>query len=135
ALNFSDGPKFVDRSTISLTTDFKATPRLVLSLTAMFNTYDGATYTRSMTLTAAAANANVNTGRATVLGDGLTDIRTNGLAANTARAVTIAGNQNFDKLTNTITFAPKFEYTLPRLVIDGGGAYSHSKNDYEAIAR
>jgi TonB-dependent receptor len=101
----------------------------------MFNTYDGATYTRSMTFTAANNNANTVTGRNSVLGDGLTDIHTNGLASATARAVTIAGNQNFDKLTNTITFAPRFEYTLPRLLVDGGGTFSHSKNDYEAIAR
>jgi TonB-dependent receptor len=133
AVNFSDGPKFVDRDTVSLAADFKATNRLVLSMTAMFNSYDGATYTRSMTLTAAANNTNGVTGRATVLGDGITEIRTNGTS--TARAVTVAGNQNFDKLTNTITFTPRFEYTLPRLVIDGAGTYSHSKNDYEAIAR
>jgi iron complex outermembrane recepter protein len=135
AIAFADGPKFVDRSTASLTADFKATPRLVLSLTAMFNAYDGATYTRQASFTAAAANANVNTGRANVIGDGVTDIRTNGLAANTARAVSITGGQNFDKLTNTLTFSPRFEYTLPRVVVEGGGTYSRSKNDYEAIAR
>src|SRR6185436_7649141 len=93
------------------------------------------TYTRQVAFTAANANANVNNGRATVLGDGLTDIRTNGLAANTARAVSITGGQNFDKFTNTITFSPRFEYSLSRLLIEGGGTYSHSKNDYEAIAR
>jgi TonB-dependent receptor len=134
ALAFTDGPKFVDRSTASLTADFKASSRLVLSLTAMFNAYDGFTYTRQLTFTAAVSNNNANTGRATVVGDGLTDIRTNGLATNTARAVSYGG-QNFDKLTNTITFSPKFEYKLGALVVDGAATYSRSKNDYEGIVR
>jgi TonB-dependent receptor len=134
AIVFSDGPKFVDRSTVSLAADFKASSRLVLSMTAMFNAYDGATYTRATTFTAAANNANVNTGRGTVVGS-LSDFRTNGLANNTARAVSITGGQNFDKFTNTITFSPKFEYTLGGLLVEGGATYSHSKNDYEAITR
>jgi TonB-dependent receptor len=134
AVAFSDGPKFVDRSAVSLTADFKASSRLVLSMTAMFSAYDGATYTRALTFTAATNNTNNNTGRGTVVGD-LTNIRTNGLTANTGRATSITGGQNFDKLTNTITFAPKFEFTLGRLIVDGGVTYSRSKNDYEAIAR
>jgi len=68
---------------------------------------------------AATNNTNAATGRGTVQGDGLTEISTNGLASNTGRAVGIGGGQNFDKRTKTITIAPKFEYTLNRLVVDG----------------
>jgi iron complex outermembrane recepter protein len=132
-LTFGDGPKFIDRDTYSLNMDFKASPRLVLSMSTMYNTFSGATFSRQIVFTAATANANVNTGRATVLGNGLTEIRTNGAAANTARAVSINGGQNFDKKTDTITFIPKFEYTLNRLLIDGGATYSKSHNDYQSL--
>jgi iron complex outermembrane recepter protein len=134
AIAFTDGPKFVDRSTASLTADFKATSRLVLSLTTMFNAYDGATFTRALTFTAGTNNTAAATGRQNVLGDGLTDIRTNGLATNTSRTLAYGG-QNFDKLTNTITFAPKFEYQLGKLTVDGAATYSRSKNDYEGLVR
>ncbi len=130
---FGDGPKFLDRDTYSLNMDFKASSRLVLAMTAMYNTYSGATFSRSLTFTAANANANVNIGRVTIGGDGLTEIRTNGLATNTARVVGIGGGQNFDKKTKTITFIPKFEYTLNRLLIDGGLTYSKSHNDYQSL--
>jgi iron complex outermembrane receptor protein len=135
AIQFRDGPKMVDRSTITFTSDFKATSRLVLSATAMFNAYEHRyLLNRQLTFTAAAANANANTGRSTVIGD-LTDFRSNGLATNTARAVNNGGGGNYIKLTNTIMVTPKFEYTHGPLVLDGSGTYSHSKNDYEALAR
>ncbi|MBL9188617.1 MAG: TonB-dependent receptor [Opitutaceae bacterium] len=131
---FTDGPKFVDRFTASLTADYKATSRLVLSLTAMFNAYDGATFTRALTFNAAANGTVAATGRQNVIGDGLTDIQTNGLASNTSRTLAFGGG-NFDKLTNTVTFTPKFEYTLGSLLLDGAFTYSRSKNDYEGIVR
>ena len=132
-LSFGDGPKFIDRDTYSLNLDFKASSRLVLSMSSMFNTFSGATFSRSLSWTAATANANPNTGRTTVLGDGLTEIRTNGLATNTARAVGIGGGQNFDKKTKTMTFLPKFEYTFNKLLLDGGLTYSKSHNDYQSL--
>ena len=131
--SFGDGPKFIDRDTVSLNLDYKASPRLVLAMTTMYNTFSGTTYSRSLAWTAAATNANVNNGRATVLGDGLTEVRTNGAATNTARAVSVNGGQNFDKKTQTITLTPKFEYTLARLLVDGGLTYSRSKNDYQSL--
>jgi TonB-dependent receptor len=133
AVAWGDGPKFIDRDTYSLNLDFKASSRLVLSMTTMYNTFSGATFSRSLTFTAANANANGNNGRATVLGDGLTEIRTNGLAANTARAVSVTGGQNFDKKTMTFTVVPKFEYTLNRLLVDGGATFSKSHNDYMSL--
>src|SRR5215207_672537 len=133
AVSFGDGPKFGDRDTASLNLDFKASSRLVLALTTMYNTYSGRTFSRSLAFTAANANANVNIGRTTVLGDGLTEIRTNGLAANTTRAVSVNGGQNFDKKTKTITFIPKFEYKLDRLLVEGGATFSKSHNAYQSL--
>jgi iron complex outermembrane recepter protein len=133
AIAFGDGPKFGDRDTASLNIDFKASSRLVLALTTMYNTYSGRTFSRSLSWTAANANANVNIGRTTVLGDGLTEIRTNGLATNTARVVSVNGGQNFDKKTKTFTFVPKFEYKLDRLLVEGGGTFSKSHNAYQSL--
>ena len=134
-IRFSDGPKMVDRGTITFTSDFRASSRLVLSMTTMFNAYEHRyLLSRQITFNAAAANANANTGRSTVIGD-LTDLRTNGAANNTQRTVDPMGGGNYVKLTNTIMVSPKFEYAHGPLVIDGAGTYSHSKNDYEALAR
>ena len=132
-ISFGDGPKFIDRDTYSLNLDFKASSRLVLAVTAMYNTFSGATFSRAIAFTAANANTNAVNGRSRVLGDGLTEIRTDGTPANTARAVNIGGGQNFDKKTKTITLTPKFEYTLDRLLLDGGLAYSKSHNDYQSL--
>ena len=132
-ISFGDGPKFVDRDTVSLNLDFKASSRLVLAMTTMYNTYSGATFSRSLAFTAANANANVNIGRGNVQGDGLTEIRTNGLAANTARVVSIGGGQNFDKKAKTFTVIPKFEYNYTRLLVDGGLTFSKSHNDYQSL--
>jgi iron complex outermembrane recepter protein len=135
-LGFGDGPKFLDRDAASLTADFKASPRLILSFGAMYSTYNGITFSRSMTFTAANANANAalapTQGRVTVLGDGLTTLRTSG-ATNTVRAVGISGGQNFDKGTKTFTLTPRFEYTWNRLLVDGTFNLSKSKNDYVSL--
>jgi iron complex outermembrane receptor protein len=133
AIGFGDGPKFVDRDTYSLNLDFKASSRLVLSLSTIYGTYSGATFSRSLTFTAANANTNANIGRMNVLGDGLTEIRTNGLATNTSRLVGIGGGQNFDKKTKTISLIPKFEYKWNRWLVDGTGTYSKSHNDYQSL--
>ena len=133
AISFGDGPKFGDRDTASLNLDFKASSRLVLALTTMYNTYSGRTFSRSLAFTAAATNANVNTGRTNVLGDGLTEIRTNGLATNTSRTVGVGGGQNFDKKTKTFTFIPKFEYKIDRLLVEGGLTFSKSHNVYQSL--
>lgn len=134
-IRFQDGPKMVDRSTITFTSDFKASSRLVLSMTGMFNAYQHRyLLNRQLNFAAAAANNNANTGRSTIIGDML-DFRTNGLASNTARAVSNNGGGNYVKLTNTIMVTPRFEYTHGPLVIDGSATYSHSKNDYESVVR
>jgi iron complex outermembrane recepter protein len=132
-VSFGDGPKFLDRNAASLNLDFKASSRLVLSMNTIYSTYSGRTFSRSIAFTAANNNTNGNTGRATVLGDGLTEIRTNGLANNTGRTVGIAGGQNFDKRTKTITLTPRFEYTLGKLVVDGTLNYSRSRNWYTSL--
>lgn len=133
SLAFKDGPKFIGKFATTLTADFKASSRLTLSLSAIFNAYDTLFYSRSMTLNLASNNTNAATGRATVQGD-LLSVQTGGGAANTAKNVGL-GPTNANKLTNTITVYPSFEYKFERLTLTGVVSYSKSKNDYESIER
>lgn len=131
-LNFKDGAKNIAKDTYSLTMDYKATPRLVLSNTVIYNYALGQFFNREVNFVSAANNANVNIGRPTVLGDGTTDVRTNGLATATSRSQTFGGG-NASKRTITFTMAPKFEYKLGSWTIDGAATYSRSDNNYEGL--
>ena len=131
ALNFKDGNKNIGKDTYTLTADFKASQRLVLSTAVIYNYALGEFYNREFTFTAANNNANVNNGRATSLGS-LTEVRTNGVATNTRPDAAQAGG-NAAKRTHTFTFAPKFEYKLGTLTVEGIASYSRSFNNYEAL--
>ena len=132
ALNFKDGPKNIAKDTYTLTADFKASPHLVLSAVLIYNYALGQSFNREVTFNAANNNSNANTGRSAVLGDGLTEVRTNGLAANTARNSALGGGGQ-SKYTHTITASPKFEYKIGALTVDGLAAFSRSRNNYEAL--
>ncbi|WP_414663194.1 TonB-dependent receptor domain-containing protein [Horticoccus sp. 23ND18S-11] len=131
---FTDGPRLSSRANATGTIDFKASSRLVLSLTAMFNAFENNAHTKSLTFNAAANGVAAATGRQNVLGDGLTEIRTNGLAANTSRTFAHGGGSAI-KLTNSVVLTPKFEYKAGALTVDGTGNFSRSKNDYETSSR
>lgn len=133
-ITFADGPKLTDRSSVTFTSDFKATPRLVLSFTGMFNAFENSGHTYNLAWTASANGGAAATGRQNVLGNGLTEIRTNGLATNTSRGLTLGGGSAI-KLTNTTTITPKFEFKLNALTVDGVFNFSRSKNDYETSSR
>lgn len=134
ALNYKDGAKNIAKDTYTLTTDWKATPRLILSNTVIYNYALGQFYNRELTFNAATNNANGNTGRQFVQGDGVNTIRTNGLAANTSRNSSIGGT-NASKRTITFTMAPKLEFKLGAWTLEAAGAYSRSDNNYEALEK
>ena len=131
-LNFKDGNKNIEKDTYTLTADYKASDRLVLSTTVIYNYALGQFFNRELTFTAANDNANVNNGRATILGNGLTEVRTNGVATNTTPAV-VHGGGSASKRTHTFTLAPKFEYKIGPLTVEGIASYSRSFNNYEAL--
>ncbi|MBI5688586.1 MAG: TonB-dependent receptor [Verrucomicrobia bacterium] len=134
ALNFKDGPKNIAKDTYTLTADYKASSRLVLSGTLIYNYSLGQSFNREVTFNAATNNSNANTGRANVLGDGLTTVRTNGLATNTSRNSALGGGGQ-SKYTYTVTAAPKFEYRLGALTVDGQATYSRADNNYDGLER
>lgn len=128
-LNFKDGAKNIEKDTYTMTMDFKATPRLVLSNAIIYNYSLGQFFNRELTFTAANNNANINNGRSTVLGDGVNEVRPSNTLSN---AVHAGGNAS--KRTHTFTMVPKFEYKLSSLLIEGNIGYSRSFNNYEALA-
>jgi TonB-dependent receptor len=136
AITFKDGPRVVQNFGSSLTADYKLLPNLVLSLTGMYNAYLNNADARQITLTTSTNNTTAATGRTTVLGDGLTDIRTSdvGTTANTGHTAGTPGS-GAQKLTNTLTLLPSLEYKLGPLTVEAKGTYSHSKNDYEGLVR
>jgi iron complex outermembrane recepter protein len=129
ALNFKDGNKNIEKDTYTLTTDFKASPRLVLSNLLIYNYALGQSFNRELTFTAANNNANVNNGRRTSLGD-LTEVRT----TENGQARVAQGGGGFSKRTHTFTMAPRFEYKIGSLTAEGTASYSRSFNNYESLA-
>ncbi len=133
-IDFKDGNKTILKDAMTVTADWKATRSLVLSLTGIYTYTEGEFWNRNFTFVAANDNANVNNGRNSVGGDGLTTIiaRREG----TANAATLNnGGGSSSKLTYTRTFSPKFEFKEGAWVIDGNMGYSRSANNYESLER
>jgi iron complex outermembrane recepter protein len=136
-IDFKDGPKWIRKDALLLTADWKATPRLTLSVNAIYSYFDGEFWNRNFTFVAANDNTNVNNGRARVGGDGVTTvIATRAPSGSVNNVATLNnGGGSSAKLTYTRQFSPRFEYKLGSLVVDGAAAVSYSKNNYESIER
>jgi hypothetical protein len=136
-LDFKDGPKFIVKDSLLLTADWKVTPRLTLSFNATYSYFEGEFWNRNFTFVAANDNANVLNGRSTVGGDGINTIIATRAASGTANNVAQLNNGGGGaaKLTYSRQYAPRFEYKVGGLVVDGAFGFSKSKNNYEAIER
>jgi TonB-dependent receptor len=119
-----DGPKWTERASYAATMDFRATPHLTLSLTSLFARYHAQFYNRQVTMTAGGT-------RATEPGDG---VLTYGSATPTGGSIVFGGG-NGDKFTNTLTLSPSFEYRRRNVTVDGAFTLSHSRNDYDNLAK
>ena len=117
AIAFKDGPKWTERSTASATVDFKATPRLVLSLTTSYNTYEMFAHNRVTTL---------NTGAAQAVGASIVNIRSTAASVGT-------GGGGINKQTTGYTLIPKFEYKWRAFTFDAAYSTSVSKNSYGTL--
>jgi TonB-dependent receptor len=123
ALAFLHAPRTNRRSTVNLTMDFKATPRLVLSLGLLYNYADLNNPQRAVTFNTGARN--------TVLGaDPLINFTTSATNANiTSNPAAIV------KLGQTLTAVPKFEYRVGNLILEGKFAGSNSISWYDPRGR
>src|SRR5205823_2417775 len=91
-IDYKDGPKWIRKDALLLTADWKATPRLTLSLNMIYSYFAGDFWNRNFTFVAANSNANVNNGRSTVGGDGvLTVVGPRDLSAATGTAGAVNG--------------------------------------------
>jgi TonB-dependent receptor len=114
-------PRYTERFTPSLTLDWKATPSLVLSLSAMYNYFDAFIDTRQ-------AAFSVPGGRASVTGDGL-----NNFTFNNAQLALTTNHEH--KYAQTRTVTPKFEFRRGAWLVEGGLHYTVSTNQYVALPR
>ncbi|HRE80138.1 MAG TPA: TonB-dependent receptor, partial [Opitutaceae bacterium] len=133
AVNFLHAPRTNRRSTVNLTSDFKATDRLVLSLGVLYNYADLNNPQRSLTFNLAPAStvSGVITGRGSVLGDqALTKVTTSSTVANV-----VSNPAAIVKLGQTVTLTPKFEYKFDNLVIEGKFVASDSMSWYDPRGR
>lgn len=133
-IDFKDGPRWDTKDNLLLTADWKVTPRLVLSLNMMYTAASFEFWNRNFTFNASNDNNNVNNGRPSIRGDGITTITVDRNA--TANFANLSnGGGTSDKTTYSRQYAPRFEYRLGSLVVDGAFAFSMSKNNYESLER
>ena len=133
-LDFKDGPKFIQKDALLLTADWKVTPRLVLSVNMVYSYFEGEFWNRNFTFNAANDNANVNNGRPSIQGDGITTVSVNRTTASNFANLSNGGGSSA-KLVYTRQYSPRFEYKLGGLVVDGALAFSRSVNNYESLER
>ncbi len=136
-VNFKDGNKFIVKDSYLLTTDWRVSRHLVLSLNAQYTYTEGEFWNRNFTFIAANDNANVNNGRSTVGGNGVTNLvatrAETGLVNNVATLNNGGGSAS--KLTYTRSLSPRFEYKRDNWLFDGAMNYSRSVNNYESLER
>jgi TonB-dependent receptor len=122
SLNFLHAPRTNRRSTVNFTADFKATPRLVLSLTALYNYADLNNPQRSLTFATGARNLVTGT-------DPLVSLRsaTTGTVTSNPAAIVKQGQ--------TLSLVPKFEYRLGNFTLEGKFSGSNSISWYDPRGR
>ena len=133
-IDFKDGPRWDTKDAILLTADWKVTPRLVLSLNMMYTAASFEFWNRNFTFTAANDNNNVNNGRPSIRGDGITTVAVDRTATANVAALANGGGTS-DKTTYSRQYSPKFEYRLGSLIVDGAMGFSKSVNNYESLER
>ncbi|MDO8540302.1 MAG: TonB-dependent receptor [Opitutaceae bacterium] len=130
-LEFLDNPRFTERTSGSITIDYKVSPNLAVSLHTSMNEYALRSSNRTLQFTFAANNTSA-TGRSSVLGDGLTTLQTSA-AGGSSRAVAAASARGFNKLSTTTNIFPSFEYKRGPLLVEGKGGMSRSISHVRGI--
>ncbi len=122
-LNFQHAPRFNKRFGTTLTTDFRATRELALSLGLVYNYADLWTPQRTVIFGTGA--------RATVVGaDPLTSFTTNSTAANV-----VVNPVGVSKMGETFTVLPKFGFKRGGFELEGRFAYSDATSWYDPLSR
>ena len=131
-IDIKDGPKFILKDSATLNVDWKVSSRLVLSTSLYYTFTEGQFHNRNFTFVAANNNSNVNNGRSTVGGDGITTVVANRTSTNTVPTLNNGGGSEA-KRTWQRTLPVKFEYKANSWVFDGSLSRSYALNDYNGI--
>jgi TonB-dependent receptor len=123
ALAFLHAPRTNRRSTVTLTADYKATERLVLSLGLVYNYAALNNPQRALTFNTGARNTVIGT-------DPLTSFRTSATNANV-----VSNPAAIVKLGQTLSAVPRFEYKLNNFTLEGKFAGSDSQSWYDPRGR
>ena len=123
AVTLNHGSRQFDRTSATLTTDFKATPRLTLSLGLVYNYFDQWSPRTNVTL---------NTGaRGTVIGaDPLRSFTTSG-----TNGSVVSNSQAIEKISETFTALPRLEYKWDDVMLEGRFAASVSESWYDPLMK
>ena len=120
AIGMTHSPRFNERFTTTLTTDFKATPQLVLSLGLIYNWSNLWMAQQVVDFTAGARTA-ISGAEPLV-----------SFTSSSAGTVAVAPSRN-SKAGQTFSYLPKFEYKLGDLLIEGRFAESVSRGWYDPL--
>lgn len=115
-------PRLYERSTVSLTADFRATPTLSLGVKLIRFTSDLWTPQRTVTMTAGTRTA--------VSGDGLTDF-----TAATNASISVSGVNYVRKLGESLMIAPSFDWKLGNLAVEGRFSMTDAESKYDNQGR
>ncbi len=121
---FRDAPKLSNRASFNLTTDYKLSPRLSLSLRTSGSNFDDGTNNRALSFI-------VNPAQITA-GSTLTDITASATANANTRVQFTTSRRN--KVNDTITYIPKVEYKQGDFNLTASGGYSRSRTAYEQLS-
>ncbi len=117
----SSNPRLYERSAVSLTADFRATPSLSVGVNVSYNESDLYTPQRTVTFTTGTRTA--------VIGDGLTSLTTNATNA----GISISGNNHVRKLGESLMISPSFEWKRGELTVDGRLSMSKAQSWYNNL--
>ncbi len=122
-ISFRDAPKLSNRSSLSLTTDYKFSPALSVSLRTSVSNFDDGTNLRQ---TAFFVNPAQVAPESTVVSLVALPVAN----ANTRVQYTTSRR---NKVNTTVTYIPKLEYKRGDLLLTLGGGYSRSRTAYEQL--
>ena len=122
-MTFRDAPKLSTRASINLTTDYKLTPHLAISLRTAGSHFDDGTNNRQFLFVVNPAQITPDSSLTSVTAQATANANTR-LQLQTSRR---------NKLNDTVTYTPKLEYKRGDLNLTLGGGYSRSRTAYEQM--
>ena len=123
SLLFRDAPKIATRASFNLTSDYKLTPALALSLRVSGSHLDDDPNNRTTGLIANLAQIDPASTATSILAAATPN-------ANTRLEMTTRRQK---KLNDTMTYGPRLEYKHDDLTVTLGGSYSRSRTAYEDL--